>query len=229
MSADTPAFETLAVEPGKAVVTATVNGTAYPNSYIDSGSNAYFFDDAALPKGCQSSAGSTVGGWYCPPNVVRRTASFSDVLGSCRGPLSLDIACKTCLNYGIVYLRRLIGSDDNVALSVCRSAVFVALATQQGVLSYDDILTCFFGVQGITTFPGISVLAPLQLLCYNGVQLVDDFVSNARVYVYQDQFLSRRLQLLCQMPLSMILKLQRIKVFRYRRDISSSSSSLTGF
>ena len=62
--------------------TATVNGTAYPNSYIDSGSNAYFFDDAALPKGCQSSAGSTVGGWYCPPNVVRRTASFSDVLGN---------------------------------------------------------------------------------------------------------------------------------------------------
>jgi hypothetical protein len=160
---------------------------------------------------------------------MMQSPSFSDVLGSCRGPLSLDIACKTCLNYGIVYLRRLIGSDDNVALSVCRSAVFVALATQQGVLSYDDILTCFFGVQGITTFPGISVLAPLQLLCYNDVQLVDDFVSNARVYVYQDQFLSRRLQLLCQMPLSMILKLQRIKVFRYRRDISSSSSSLTGF
>ncbi|KAM0853158.1 hypothetical protein ACQ4PT_051268 [Festuca glaucescens] len=85
---------------------------------------------------------------------MMQSPSFNDVLGSCRGPLSLDIACKTCLNYGIVYLRRLIGSDDNVALSVCRSAVFVALATQQGVLSYDDILTCFFGVQGITTFPG---------------------------------------------------------------------------
>ncbi|KAM0870031.1 hypothetical protein ACQ4PT_040289 [Festuca glaucescens] len=85
---------------------------------------------------------------------MMQSPSFDDVLGSCRGPLSLDIACKTCLNYGIVYLRRLIGSDDNVALSVCRSAVFVTLATQQGVLSYDDILTCFFGVQGITTFPG---------------------------------------------------------------------------
>uniref|UniRef100_A0ACD5Z3X3 Uncharacterized protein n=1 Tax=Avena sativa TaxID=4498 RepID=A0ACD5Z3X3_AVESA len=85
---------------------------------------------------------------------MMQSPSFNDVLGSCKGPLSLDIACKTCLNYGIVYLRRLIGSDDNVALSVCRSAVFVTLATQQGVLLYDDILTCFFGVQGITTFPG---------------------------------------------------------------------------
>uniref|UniRef100_M8BX06 Putative LRR receptor-like serine/threonine-protein kinase n=1 Tax=Aegilops tauschii TaxID=37682 RepID=M8BX06_AEGTA len=85
---------------------------------------------------------------------MMQSPSFNDVIGSCRGPLSLDITCKTCLNYGIVYLRRLIGSDDNVALSVCRSAVFVTLATQHGVLSYDDILTCFFGVQGITTFPG---------------------------------------------------------------------------
>jgi hypothetical protein len=46
---------------------------------------------------------------------------------------------------------------------VCRSAVFVTLATQQGVLSYDDILMCFFGVQGITTFPGIAAIALLKL------------------------------------------------------------------
>lgn len=87
---------------------------------------------------------------------MMQSPNFNDVIGSCRGPLSLDITCKTCLNYGIVYLRRLMGSDDNVALSVCRNAVFVTLATQQGTLSYDDILTCFFGVQGITTFPGPS-------------------------------------------------------------------------
>ncbi len=62
--------------------TVTVNGTAYPGSYLDSGSNAYFFDDASLTKGCQSSAGSTTGGWYCPASVVRRTATFSDVLGN---------------------------------------------------------------------------------------------------------------------------------------------------
>ena len=60
----------------------TVSGTtAYPDSYIDSGSNALFFDDAALPKGCQSSTASG-GGWYCPPLVVRRTATFTDAFGA---------------------------------------------------------------------------------------------------------------------------------------------------
>ncbi|KAG8066822.1 hypothetical protein GUJ93_ZPchr0004g38853 [Zizania palustris] len=87
---------------------------------------------------------------------MMQSPNFNDVVGSCRGPLSLDITCKTCLNYGIVYLHRLIGSDDNVALSVCRNAVFVTLATQQGILSYDDIVKCFFGVQGISIFPGPS-------------------------------------------------------------------------
>ncbi|KAL5216306.1 hypothetical protein ABZP36_007707 [Zizania latifolia] len=87
---------------------------------------------------------------------MMQSPNFNDVVGSCRSPLSLDISCKTCLNYGIVYLHRLIGSDDNVALSVCRNAVFVTLATQQGILSYDDIVKCFFGVQGITIFPGPS-------------------------------------------------------------------------
>lgn len=90
---------------------------------------------------------------------MMQSPNFNDVIGSCRGALSLDITCKTCLNYGIVYLHRLIGSDDNVALSVCRNAIFVTLATQGGILSYDDIVTCFFGVQGITTFPGITITA----------------------------------------------------------------------
>jgi hypothetical protein len=62
---------------------------------------------------------------------MMQSPNFNDVIGSCRGPLSLDITCKTCLNYGIVYLHRLIGSDDNVGLSVCRNAVFVTLATKR--------------------------------------------------------------------------------------------------
>ncbi|KAG8043997.1 hypothetical protein GUJ93_ZPchr0458g22858 [Zizania palustris] len=49
-----------------------------------------------------------------------------------------------------------VSTYDNVALSICRNVVFVTLATQQGILSYDDIVKCFFGVQGITFFPGPS-------------------------------------------------------------------------
>jgi hypothetical protein len=91
---------------------------------------------------------------------IMQSPGFNDVVGGCGSPLSLDITCKTCLNYGVVYLHRLIGSDDSVALSVCRNAVFVTLATQEeGILSSEDIVKCFFGVQGITTFSGIALTA----------------------------------------------------------------------
>ncbi|KAL6844235.1 hypothetical protein ACP4OV_025908 [Aristida adscensionis] len=79
---------------------------------------------------------------------MMQSQNFNDVIGSCRGPLSLDITCKTCLNYGIVYLHRLIGSDDNVALSVCRNAIFVTLATQA-------MTSCYFASNSGST-PGPS-------------------------------------------------------------------------
>ena len=60
----------------------TVTGTTtYLDSYIDSGSNALFFEDATLPMGCQSST-AAASGWYCPPAVLRRTATVSDGFGS---------------------------------------------------------------------------------------------------------------------------------------------------
>ncbi|HUP05892.1 MAG TPA: DUF3443 family protein [Caldimonas sp.] len=58
-----------------------VGSTTYPWSYVDSGSNALFFDDASLPRQCQSSTGSTAG-WYCPGTLVRRTATITDAQGN---------------------------------------------------------------------------------------------------------------------------------------------------
>ena len=55
--------------------------TNYVDSYIDSGSNALFFDDATIAHGCQSSSGSG-GGWFCPSSIVRRTATLTDSVGS---------------------------------------------------------------------------------------------------------------------------------------------------
>ncbi len=69
----------------------TVLGTrSYPSSYIDSGSNALFFDDTSIAMNCQSSNGSS-GGWYCPPSVVRSTATISGADGS-SGAVDLAIA-----------------------------------------------------------------------------------------------------------------------------------------
>jgi hypothetical protein len=70
--------------------TTTVGGAMYVDSYIDSGSNAFFFDDAALPKGCQSSTASA-GGWYCPPAVVRLTATVTDTFGA-TAPVGYSVA-----------------------------------------------------------------------------------------------------------------------------------------
>lgn len=71
-------------------------------------------------------------------------------------PVSSQVGCKTCLNSGILYLHRLIGTDDNVALSVCRDAVFATLSNQGDSLSSDDdMASCFFGVGGLSTTTGI--------------------------------------------------------------------------
>lgn len=60
----------------------TATGAArYVDSYIDSGSNAFFFDDLTLAKGCQSSTASA-SGWYCPTSVARRSATLTDTFGT---------------------------------------------------------------------------------------------------------------------------------------------------
>lgn len=60
-----------------------VGARSYASSYIDSGSNAYFFDDASLPLTCssQSDAGGSKG-WFCPAAPVTRQASLIGADGS---------------------------------------------------------------------------------------------------------------------------------------------------
>jgi hypothetical protein len=72
----------------------TLGQTSFPESYIDSGSNAYFFNDATISQSCKSSAGSTTqSGWYCPAGTasVLRSATLTDVLGNAV-PVDFSIA-----------------------------------------------------------------------------------------------------------------------------------------
>lgn len=55
-------------------VTATLNGTTYADSYIDSGSNGNFFVDAANPI---TQCGSMQQGFYCPTNPLNFTATLT--------------------------------------------------------------------------------------------------------------------------------------------------------
>lgn len=94
-----------------------------------------------------------------------QSPKFIDVNENCRVPLSADSICKKCLNSGIVYLHHLIGTEDNITLSTCRDATFVALASQVDNASIIDIASCFFGIQGLDIPPGMS-LSLLVLYIY---------------------------------------------------------------
>ncbi|XP_011005990.1 PREDICTED: probable receptor-like protein kinase At1g49730 [Populus euphratica] len=74
---------------------------------------------------------------------------FVDVAQNCRLPLLLESDCKRCLNAGIIYLHHLVGTDNNLTLSTCRDATFIALASQFDDASAVEIASCFFGVQGL--------------------------------------------------------------------------------
>jgi hypothetical protein len=42
-----------------------------------------------------------------------------------------------------------VGTDNNLTLSTCRDATFIALASQFDDVSAVEIASCFFGVQGL--------------------------------------------------------------------------------
>jgi hypothetical protein len=72
----------------------TLGSTNFSDSYIDSGSNAYFFNDASIAQKCKSSPGSTTtAGWYCPAGSasVTRNATLTDLLGHA-APVDFSIA-----------------------------------------------------------------------------------------------------------------------------------------
>jgi hypothetical protein len=57
----------------------------YSQSYIDSGSNALFFDTSLLPQQCQVNSGAATGGWYCPAKAQDLQATLSDLSGHSAG------------------------------------------------------------------------------------------------------------------------------------------------
>ena len=62
----------LLADPNTGNITATLNGTAYPDSYLDSGSNANFFTDSSIPN-CPSPNQ----GFYCPAATVPESATLT--------------------------------------------------------------------------------------------------------------------------------------------------------
>ncbi|KAK8921823.1 putative receptor-like protein kinase [Platanthera zijinensis] len=89
---------------------------------------------------------------------MMESPNFGGVITNCDMALTLENNCRRCLNSGISYLHRLIGTENNVALSMCRDTVFVVLSNQNGGVSANALDSCFFGVQGLRILPGMIVL-----------------------------------------------------------------------
>jgi hypothetical protein len=60
-------------------INTSIAGVSFPNSYIDSGSNGYFFADSGLSTSCVGPGQGS--GWYCPATPQTREAVLSDSFG----------------------------------------------------------------------------------------------------------------------------------------------------
>jgi hypothetical protein len=69
-------------------VQSSVGGQTYPNSYIDSGSNGYFFDSASLSQACIAAGKGA--NWYCPSAQQNLNAVITGADGMTRS-VSLSI------------------------------------------------------------------------------------------------------------------------------------------
>lgn len=58
----------------------TYSGTAYPNSFIDTGSNGLFFPSSGSPAICTSGNGN--GTWFCPSSTANLSATLTGSSGS---------------------------------------------------------------------------------------------------------------------------------------------------
>jgi hypothetical protein len=63
---------------GSGLITAVFNGQSLPDSFIDSGSSIYFFEDASVPQ-C---AETTYAGYYCPASPVGLTPTLQGQNGA---------------------------------------------------------------------------------------------------------------------------------------------------
>lgn len=87
---------------------------SYPQSFIDTGSNAFFFENAALPRGCAVSSGQQ-GQWYCPTATWHQALTLTDAAGV-SGTFAIAVAnADTLFNTGATAFATLGGTVGQAA------------------------------------------------------------------------------------------------------------------
>ncbi len=123
---------------GAGFVTATYNGQSLPNSFIDSGSNAYFFIDTSIPT-CTAS-GFT--GYYCPPSPLSLSASLLTTTGG-------SVAAPF-----VIYNAQTLFSNNNAALPGLGANPDLLSSFAPYPSSFDFGLPFFFGRNIYVAFEG---------------------------------------------------------------------------
>jgi hypothetical protein len=97
----------------QAYFTTTYNGTQYTGSFIDSGSNAYYFLDSATLGGIECADNQ---GWYCPTSPLSVTVTNSGTNGT-SGTVTFSIAnADSLFNTGLAAFNNL-GGDSGTSPS----------------------------------------------------------------------------------------------------------------
>lgn len=129
--------------PNTGDITATFNGQSLPDSYFDTGSNAFYFDDSSIPDCPSSGSGnSTSSSWFCPTSQLSLTAVVAGSGGSPTSQVTFYVGNANSLFNG--YPNN--AAFDNLAAdSGSQSSYCSNLGTTANPCYFDFGLPFFFG------------------------------------------------------------------------------------
>jgi hypothetical protein len=100
--------------PSYLYLSTELGGRRFASSYIDSGSNGLFFDDASITS-CAGGGGAAA--WYCPGSVQRRTAQVSGISAA-----GVGRAGTAAVNFSIANANALFSTTNTAFASLGGSA-----------------------------------------------------------------------------------------------------------
>jgi hypothetical protein len=113
----------LPIDPETLTFTTLYGGQSYPMSFIDSGSNAFYFLDQAAAGVSDCSANGQFSGFYCPTENVSLTATNQGIDGATRA-VTFEVANPVTLAEANLALDDLAGSTCTGSCSAADSLYF---------------------------------------------------------------------------------------------------------
>ncbi len=126
----------------------TYNGTTLTNSFIDSGSNAFYFDDSSITL-CPTGSNAPASGFYCPTSTLSLTATIV-------GTNSVSDA----VSFSLVNAQNLL-ETSSVPTASDIGAPNMSTTNFNGSLAFDWGLPFFYGRTVYTAIAGANTSAGL--------------------------------------------------------------------